>query len=286
MIRRYYSGEEAIVTINGIESYGRYAYHTSFLPPAKQLIPVYFSLSFHRELDEMIAANFKEYGPVGCRDLFTVDLLRKNGIGAYLTGCLTMTYPRRTSKKEQNMVFLIDCPSQSEEFIPKDIRSGAVRLMQAERIRSVSNTNRMTREETAEYHRRALEQIELLRDKARLVVTSRFHAAVPSMAMGIPVVLVEDDMFDRRYELLEKFLPLYTPDRFQEIDWDPAPVDIEPEKQAIKEAFFSAVRAAGARYNMRGIFDAPEKSQEFGYGIDKAVEMLPFPKEGKFCYAV
>jgi len=281
-----YKGEEAIVTINGAENYEHYAYHTPFLPPAKQLIPVYFSLYFHRELDENTAASFREHGPVGCRDFFTVDFLRKNGVSAYLTGCLTMTYPRRASTEEQNTVFLIDCPSKLEEFIPEDIRSGAVRLTQVERIRSASGTDRMTQEETAEYHRRARERIELLRDRARLVVTSRFHAAVPSMAMGIPVILVKGGMFDPRFEILEKFLPLYTPDRFQEIDWDPEPVDIEPEKRAIKEAFFGAVNAARARHEIRGVFDAPEKKQEFGRGIDRAVEMLPFPKEGKFRYAV
>lgn len=83
-IERYdtanYDREEAIVTMNGIESYEHYAYHTAFLPPSSKLIPVYFSISLDRDLDDKVIENLQKYAPIGCRDSSTVRLLTRGGI--------------------------------------------------------------------------------------------------------------------------------------------------------------------------------------------------------------
>lgn len=280
-----YEGEEAIVVVNGAEGYEHFAYHTHGVPPAPSLIPIYFSYYFSREMDEETKANFREYGPVGCRDNETAEYFRNNDIGAYVTGCVTMTFPKRTPSESQDKVIMIDCPGGLEEFIPQDLKEGALRLSSVIRFKSASPDDKMTQEETDEYHRLAQERIELLRDRAKLVITSRFHAAVPAIAMGIPVILAKSS-FDGRFEILENILPLYTPDRFPYIDWNPDPVDMEESKKKIKNAFFSAVRFAEARKEMKNIYQEMRKPLKYDWAKRKAVAQLPFAKESAFRYAV
>lgn len=142
----------------------------------------------------------------------------------------------------------------------------------------------MTREETETFHQSARHRLELLRDRAKLVITSRYHAAVPAMAMGIPVILVRSS-FDPRFEVLERFLPFYTPESFHTINWNPEPVDIEKEKQMIKEAFFSAVKTAVARKRLDTL-KSQNNAEKYEWAVCKAVRKIPFPSSGNFRYAV
>lgn len=282
-----YKGEEAIVTINGAENYEHEAYHTDFLPPPSQITPVYFSFFFARECDNKTMDSFRKNGPIGCRDMATYRYFEENNVGAYLTGCVTMTLPRRDVTDKQNTVFMIDTPDSLEKYLPIEIKENAVRLSSVERINSESTSDRMTVEETKAYHERAQQRIELLRDKASLVITGRFHAAVPSLAMGIPVILVKN-LFDPRFDFLQKFLPLYSREQFHKINWNPEPVNLEPEKKAIKEAFFSAIRAAEVRIQLKKAISTFNSKQniEFEWGAVKAISKIRFPSNGCFRYVV
>ena len=280
----YYDGEEAIVIMNGAEHYEHYAYHTAFLPPSKQLTPVYFSLYLDRELNEDVMNNFRQYGPIGCRDMDTLRRLNEKGCGTYLSGCVTMTFPKREKTDKQKSIFLIDCPASLDKFLPEDIRQNGIKLSATQRIRSLSMSNRITIEETECFHKAAQERLDLLRDQAKLVITGRYHAAVPAMAMGIPVILVRTS-FDPRFEILEQYLPLYTPDNFDKIDWNPLPVDIEKEKKLIKQAFFSAVRFATARKDIHQLEPKIVKN-EYEWAVNKAISTIPFPTTTKFRYVI
>jgi hypothetical protein len=196
-----------------------------------------------------------------------------------------MTYPRREPAESQKTVFFIDCPAELDPFIPEGVKKDARGLSQIERIKSAAPGGRITPAETRAYHQSAQDRVNLLRDQARLVVTSRVHAAVPSLAMGIPVILVNTS-FDPRFEILEKYLPLYTPDRFHEIDWNPAPLNLEENKMKIKDAFFSAVRFAAARKHIEGVYGALEHKTSFMRGVTTALSNIPFPDGGKVRYAI
>lgn len=195
-----------------------------------------------------------------------------------------MTFPKREPTGTENEVFLIDCPNELETFLPDDIRKKGIRISAVERIRSTSTGNRITEEEAREYHRHGQERLDLLRTRARLVITSRYHAAVPAMAMGIPVILAHTS-FDPRFEVLEQFLPLYTPEHFKDIDWNPSAVDLEEEKRRIKDAFFSAVRFASARYELKKL-EKKTDYEEYVWEVSRAIRKIPFPADGCFLYAV
>jgi hypothetical protein len=141
-----------------------------------------------------------EQRPVGCRDQVTFDWCRRAGIPAWLSGCPTGTLPRRAATDSQTDVFLVD--------VGDDIPLPDRLLVEGRRVTHVLPEH--TPDETQ--MRMASDQLRHYRDYASLVVTTRLHAALPCVAMGIPVVLFATDV-DTRFSAITRlgFLPLPHP---------------------------------------------------------------------------
>ena len=60
------------------------------------------------------------------------------------------------------------------------------------------------------------EYLEMYKNKAKLVVTTKLHCAIPCLGMGIPVILTLENI-DYRFSWVEKLLPIYT--EWNTIDW-------------------------------------------------------------------
>ena len=65
-------------------------------PPSRSIIPLLTSIHISPLIAEKMLSRegveyLKEYGPVGCRDLGTKDILERAGIPCYFSGCLTLT---------------------------------------------------------------------------------------------------------------------------------------------------------------------------------------------------
>ncbi len=284
-----YDGEPVILLINTSENYEHYAYHTKFLPVSPKITPVFLGIHVHRELSDSEWASFREHQPVGCRDEATVDFMKSHGVDAFLTGCLTMTFPKREPSPEQTQVFLIDCPRSVLPYIPNELLEGAVHRSQVIRPKSNSKGNRLTTEETWAYIKQAQERLEELRDHAALVVTRRLHVATPCAAMGIPVILVSN-AFGPRFLFIDCFLPLYTPDKYQEIDWNPKSSIPEPAKEAVTAAFRGMVRVAEARLRLKEIYSARPQGTIFYTAIeqvtDRLIDSLNLKRDSAFSYAI
>jgi len=283
-----YKNEELILCVNGAyTSYHEYfCYPTAFFPFASKIKPVFISFHFHRQAREDEIVFFRKCGPIGCRDEATLLFMREQGIEAYLTGCLTLTFPRREETEHQNKVFLVDCPSRLLDIIPMELRENAISLTQIVRVNSISKDNRITKIEAENFHRIAYEQLWRLRDEAKLVITSRLHVATPCLAMGIPVILAENHSFEARFDFIDKFLPLYTRNQYHEIDWHPKPQNIECEKALVKECFFSGVRAALARIQISTMYEGRKRQTIYSDGIAAALFNIPLPKGKPFRYAI
>lgn len=280
-----YEGEEVILLINGAESYEHYAYHTKFLPISKKIIPVFASIALYRELSEDELLSFQEHQPIGCRDEYTVSFLKKKGIDAFLTGCLTLTFPKRQCGGV-NKVFLVDCAASLKDYIPENLKQKAVSLSQIIRIKSESETNRLTDWETDYYMETAKKQLYRWREEAALVITSRLHTATPCAAMGIPVILAKD-VFDGRFRFIDRFLPLYTPEKYAQIDWQP-PIDCIPEQ--VKEEIVSCVKIlidlAVSRKQLKKIYHDCSQGISFCTEEEIVVEKLPLQQAEYFTYAI
>lgn len=209
-----YSGTETKMIMNGY--FMRYPENW---PPSPSIIPLF--ISFHmnishaeRMLTKQGIAYLRKYEPIGCRDMSTLKLLKEKNIQAYFSSCLTLTlgnsyrhnssediyfvdvlyrYPTwknvfksfnsfQKSLKNKSIFMLGKQKNLIQKFFGKDI------VQAAKQITHIYPSNEFPTEES----RFGLADRILKRyEKAKLVVTSRIHCALPCLAMGTPVIFVD-----------------------------------------------------------------------------------------------
>ena len=223
---------------------GWFSHSLGFLPN-KNIIPVWLGSHFdeatQKYLKEILVMNPNYFCPeVGCRDLYTLDFCKKFHIPSYLSRCLTLTFPKRTETDKHEKVFLVDIPENWENLLPKKILDESVRVHQ----RWVKFGD--------EHWSQSMERAEALlseyKSKAKLVITTALHCAAPCVAMGIPVILIQEDSLEnvKRFSALKGILPYYTVQDLQNggINFSPDPVDIESLKTALLENLKLSVKRA------------------------------------------
>ena len=281
-----YDGEDVIAVINGAENYEHFAYHARFLPVSSKIHPVFCGIHLHRELSETELSSLKNNQPIGCRDEFTVNYLKSKGIDAFLSGCFTMLFPKRDNSKVYDKIFIVDCSDKIMEYIPDNIKENAEYLTQIIRMSSVSKDYRFTIEETEEYNQKAKTQLNRYRDEAKLVITTRLHVASPCVAMGIPVVLVRET-FDERYQFIDRFLPLYSPEELKDLDWENVKAEIPDEvKDTLIGLGKNMIEMAKSRKKMEEIFSKKIQNIYFAHEEEVAASKLPFGKDSEFSYCI
>ncbi|MDO4284166.1 MAG: polysaccharide pyruvyl transferase family protein [Eubacteriales bacterium] len=261
-----YDGEEVILPMEGW--FGMIV-GAQIYPLSPKIRPVYIGYNcvtdlFYRK--EMLET-YRRFAPVGCRDEATYERMVKKGIDAYLSGCLTITLPGRdeseAARKRRTKIFLVDVPERIKEYLPEEYRGRTVELTQEMPIRTQEPDER----ELPRLERISRERLERYRDEAALVVTSRLHCGSPCLGMGIPVIMVRD-YFDDRYAWLDKYVRLYTPDRFGEIDWHPTvPESVEEIKPLLTELAVRELRRA-----MKEASAGQRQSVSGGYAEESAGE--------------
>lgn len=215
-----YNGEEVILPIS-FPLYGLYKgkYITKF---SEKIIPIFLGLSL---LSPIIAAEdieyLKKYEPIGCRDQYTVNILRNYNVYAYLFGCITQTFPYKrvfNTDKYRN-VYCIDVDDALKYEIPQNILTTCKftsHTYYAEEIKS--STEQLARE-----------VYDMYINDAKLIITSRLHAALPCAAAGIPVIWAKDN-YSFRFVGNDLFLKVYTKEEYKSIDWNPLPIKFESHK--------------------------------------------------------
>lgn len=167
----------------------------------------------------------KEQEPIGCRDEKTRNYLRSVGIEAYLMGCFTLCFPKREKVPEQEKIFFVDTPKELEKHIPLNIKEHSEYLTHEEKFCEYP----VNEEENRRLDIIAKNLLERYKNEATLVVTGRLHAALPCIAMGIPVILTCNNL-DFRFGWIEKFIKPYQLGEYEKIDWNPSIVNLEQIK--------------------------------------------------------
>ena len=159
-------------------------------PPPPHLNPVYLSMHFEDDALPLKSSSLKSltYWPVGSRDTASNVLLQKHWIPASMLGDLTNTLAPicDRSKGGSHKVRIIDVSdSVLKAIVPKDVIDGAVFDTHKSLPPSQKVDNQLARYADAYGH---------LRDycESKLIITERIHAALPSVAMGTPVLLIDD----------------------------------------------------------------------------------------------
>ncbi len=210
----------------------------SFADMSSYIIPVFIGASFkHSNLDERQLAFFKKYEPIGCRDERTMQILRSHNIEAYLAGCIAATLPKVNRNQERaSKVFFVDVPSTIRDYIPNNIREN----MEILTHEYVLDKQQIEEDPSSELFAKSI--IKRYVEEARLVVTSRFHSACLCLALGIPVILALENNY-YKFSWLSKILPLYTPESFNRINWDPKALEFEHIKQEMKQVAIERINS-------------------------------------------
>lgn len=164
-------------------------------------------------LNEKGIAFLKKNEPIGCRDQNTVKELKAVGVNAYFTGCLTLTLDRYKKQNiEREKIYIVDplynypqkdyITSHYKPFLKALLNGNIFRFNKTNQHLSNIFTKELL--DKAEYIKQHLpgkgvsyeERFKLADEilekysKAKLVITSRIHCALPCLAMGTPVIYV------------------------------------------------------------------------------------------------
>jgi hypothetical protein len=194
-----YNGPEVILIANGW-----YMHDLSKFPPSNKITPIFISMYVN---DENLIKNnvtyFKKYEPIGCRDLSTCKLFNKYDIKNYFSGCLTITFDEY--KNKNNKIYIIDPEGSNsgKNFSNLDLKN---KFKNAEYIYHnyeplIKNKNNI---------KKRLKLANNLLDKykkAKLIITSRLHAALPCRAFNTDVKFLHSNYYgDKRFKGLRNII--------------------------------------------------------------------------------
>lgn len=204
-------------------------------PPHPRLRPLY--MGFHIRLfqapslaDSAALEHYKTTGPIGCRDRYTFNLLRARGVDVYLSSCLSLSLPRRLPDPErQTETFIVSRDERILQYLPREL---------SERAEFISHYSGDRDHDANMVRARAL--LDRYRTRAKLIVTTMLHCALPAIAMGIPVVVIyppnegAQHASDReRFTALEDLVPIHDPGDLRLVDWSGATPPVEQIKMVI-----------------------------------------------------
>ncbi len=212
-------------------------------PPHPKLTPLF--LGFHIRLfqcPELISDAsidyYRQYQPIGCRDSYTETLLRSKGIETFLSNCLSLTLPRRLEELQyQKEIFVVSRDKQLLKFLPSDL--GQYTYISHYSGSTNFEDNMVEAQELLQtYHRRA-----------RLIITTLLHCALPAIAMGIPVIVLypPNNEFGHnsdkeRFSTLAKMIRIYQLNEIENVDWNPKIIDISDIKLGILDRFYEITK--------------------------------------------
>jgi Polysaccharide pyruvyl transferase len=215
-------------------------------PPHDKIIPVF--IGFHvrpyqcpallepRSIDYM-----KAHGPVGCRDPFTMRALAEKGVSTYLSHCLSLSFAKRRPDQVGDTVVVASRDREIIDVLPPEYRNNHLYV-----------NHYMVRNAFPEYLTEAKDLLAFYRTRARLVITTFLHCALPCIAMGIPVIaflprLQYDFQKASDAERFSGLMQIASVHRFGDtahVDWSPRPLDVEGLKETIRRDFQNRVTAA------------------------------------------
>lgn len=174
---------------------------------APQIHPLMVSMHLNnlQDIDEEVLAYYKAHEPIGCRDLATRDFLQNKGIKAYFSGCMTLTLGetyRVADDQRENVIYFVHYRLGQNRKIDNEIK----KILQAYPDYKILYRTQHAPMDMA-CRTRIQEAESLLREyaRARLVITSKIHCALPCLALGTPVVFVTPGFCKDRFKGLISF---------------------------------------------------------------------------------
>ena len=97
-----YNGEPCKVIMNGW-----FMHDCNNWPPSSSINPIFISFHLNVTAYKILEKKenieyFQKYAPIGCRDTETVAILKRYGIDAFFSGCITLTLGNTYKNKNLN----------------------------------------------------------------------------------------------------------------------------------------------------------------------------------------
>jgi hypothetical protein len=196
---------------------GWYSHKPEGWPPPACIVPLFVSLHISREIftahnrlglnpvEAFLGASseyLKRWGPVGTRDLETLQLLQSRGIDAYFSGCLTLTLEREPGAPREEFIACVDLPRP---------------ILDALSTRTERPLRVLTHVGAHGSHEQRMQQAERLLatyQRAHCVLTTRLHCALPCLALETPVLLIDTAPDQYRFRGLNRLLRHCPPEQF------------------------------------------------------------------------
>lgn len=182
------------------------------LNPSLRPIFVSFHCNKRALLTDESLDYLRRYGPIGCRDWTTVDLLLSLDVPAFFSGCITTSvstvFPELAARPEPDTVYV--------DHVRGPVPKGKKNIKQSRAV--------VKRRSFAENMREAIDLLEWYRTHFTDVVTMRLHCYLPTRSLGLAVDFqpkynadirfnglygIDDEEFDAiRNRMIERLQPV------------------------------------------------------------------------------
>ena len=192
-------------------------------PPNNNINPLFISFHINPSIVKTFINHqsieyFKKHEPIGCRDYYTRDLLVTNGINAYFSSCVTLGIEREKYLKRQTPggVLVIGAFDRLKPYLdyksplkfllslikyPLRILNYKIKLQKFNRhlykqkfeIKSYSQITKNSINSHSEGIALAEEMLNKIAE-SDIIITSRIHAALPALAMGLKVIFIDEGL--------------------------------------------------------------------------------------------
>lgn len=209
-----YHGENIKMILNGW-----FTHNAANWIPSEQIKPLFVSFHINNTAAAAMLSDegvtfLKKHQPIGCRDQFTADLLKGKGVEAYFSGCLTLTLDsyKVDDSERGNDIYIVDPlygyttkrkVTRNYKTFLRSIQRGKIfeigkrkkhlkMIFDGDLLKSAIYINQEPPANTYS-QKEKFEMAENLLHKyarAKLVITSRIHCALPCLALGTPVIFV------------------------------------------------------------------------------------------------
>lgn len=218
-------------------------------PPSEKIAPIFFG--FHIRLFQSPALMspeavdyYRRQAPIGCRDVYTLELLSRAGVECFETNCVTLTLHCRLAEPSlQTELFVVSRDRRLLDLVPEHLGPRTY-------LSHYTDTQDFGSNLLA-----AKAMLERYRNRARLIVTTFLHCALPAIAMGIPTIVfypvdspAGNSSDVERFSALAKLVHVHHFDQAHKVNWNPKPVDVAALKLSVIDQFASLC----ARWGMPG----------------------------------
>ena len=174
-----------------------YMHNPEHFPPSEFIDPLLISMHFSPAVRDFMFSRaenvnyLKQHGPVGCRDIDTMNFLLSKGIPAYYSGCLTLTLTENKlvrSAEDRGYVLCVSVPANVVDYVKKNTD------------KPVYSITKDVNPYVEILDRLVLAKIYLyVYHNASAVITPNLHTTLPCLAFNTPVCLLRQENEDGRF---------------------------------------------------------------------------------------